>query len=80
MRASMGAKQVGGDVGGSDFLRSSPESPRLSGPLTLYVPRREAGRIMPGPCCWAHIYGVVGKHPKRRDAFPQYGGLDGSCR
>ena len=35
---------------------------------------------MPGPCCRAHIYGVVGKHAKRRDPFPKYGGLDGSCR
>ena len=43
----MGAKQGGGDAGGSDSLRASPESPQLSGPLTLYVPRREAGRIMP---------------------------------
>ena len=34
-----------------------------------------AGSMLPG-----HIHGVVGKHPKRRDAFPQYGGLDGSCR
>ena len=35
---------------------------------------------MSGPCCRAHIYRVLGKHTKRRDAFPQYGGLDGSCR
>ena len=37
------------------------------------------GPILPGPCCRAHISGVVGKHAKRRDAFPQYGGLVGSC-
>ena len=35
---------------------------------------------MSGPCCRAHIYRVLGKHAKRRDPFPQYGGLDGSCR
>ena len=70
MWASMGAKQGGGDAGGSDSLRTSPESPRLSRSLTLYMPRREAGRIMPGPCCRAHIYGVVEKHAIRRDAFP----------
>ena len=35
MWASMGAKQGGGDAGGSDSLRASPESPRLSRPPTL---------------------------------------------
>ena len=39
---------------------------------------------MPGPSCRAHILGVVqgviGKHVKRRDAFPEYGGSDSSCR
>ena len=34
---------------------------------------------MPGPCCRTHIYGVVGKHAIRRDAFPEYDALDGSC-
>ena len=38
------------------------------------------GPIMPGPCCRVHIYGVIGKHVKRRDAFPEYGGSDSSCR
>ena len=55
-----------------------PNQPGLA-VLYLYVPRREAGRIMPGPCCRAHIYGVVGKHAIRRDAFPEYDALDGSC-
>ena len=39
---------------------------------------------MLGPSCRAHILGVVQgvirKHVKRRDAFPEYGGLDCSCR
>ena len=38
---------------------------------------------MPGPSCRAHILGgfqgIIGKHAKRRDAFPKYDALDGSC-
>ena len=57
MWASMGEKQVGGDAGGNDFLRSSPESPRLSGPLSLCAAPRggedHAGSMLPGTHIWS---------------------------
>ena len=57
MWASMGAKQGGGDAGGSDALRASPESPRLSGPLTLCAAPRgwedHAGSMLPGTHIWS---------------------------
>ena len=40
MWTSRGAKQGGGGAGGSDSLRTSPESPRLSRPLTLCAATR----------------------------------------
>ena len=62
----MGAKQGGGDAGGSDSLRTSPESPRLSRLLTLCAaprggedhadaPPTALGPVMPGPSWRAHI-------------------------